>query len=119
VRKLFALHRSPTRRPAVERTGVDEGLCVSSAPAREREACASHWGCADMSIPFKPLPCPFCGGTEIDVQQGSTFRWLIVACEGCGAQCGEVRVQTMGAGTPREWADAGEALAFAEWNKRA
>jgi transcription elongation factor Elf1 len=71
-----------------------------------------------MSITFKPLPCPFCGCAEVTVQQGSTFRWLIAACQGCGAQSGEVRVQTMGAGTPSEWADAGEALTIAEWNKR-
>ena len=47
-------------------------------------------------------PCPFCGTADVTVQPGSTFRWWVAACSSCGAQSGEVRVQTMGDGTPAE-----------------
>ena len=66
---------------------------------------------------LEPLPCPFCGGTDIAVMDGSTFRWVFAACQDCGASAGEVRVQTIG--TPREPAliEAGQ-RAIAEWNVR-
>lgn len=65
-----------------------------------------------------PLPCPFCGGSNILVRVGSTFRWMLAECNECGATCGEVRVQTMGEGVPADWAERGESAAIAEWNKR-
>lgn len=66
----------------------------------------------------EPLPCPFCGCTEIKVHEGTTFRWRIVQCDDCGAQSGEVRVQTLGDGTQTQWeADARE-KAIAAWNER-
>ena len=64
------------------------------------------------------LPCPFCGFDAIAIDEGSTFRWLHAECIQCGARCGEVRVQTMGEGTPAEWRAAGELAALARWNKR-
>jgi Lar family restriction alleviation protein len=64
-------------------------------------------------------PCPFCGGTSVTVQHGSTFRWVFAGCGDCGAQCGEVRVQTLGPGTPDEWTAQAQIDARAEWNRRA
>ncbi len=64
-------------------------------------------------------PCPFCGSTNIGVVEGSTFRWVFACCGSCGAQAGEVRVQTMGPGTPDEWAKQARTDAMAEWNRRA
>ena len=69
--------------------------------------------------PLTPLPCPFCGSTYIDVAEGSSFRWMVASCRGCGAQSGDVRVQTIGAGTPKQWHERGKRDAIAEWNKRA
>lgn len=65
-----------------------------------------------------PKPCPFCGGTNIGVAEGSTFRWVFACCAGCGAQAGEVRVQTLGEGTTDEWAANARLDAMDEWNKR-
>ena len=65
---------------------------------------------------LEPLPCPFCGGTDIIVMDGSTFRWVVATCS-CGAACGEVRVQTTG--KPREVALAeASRRAIVEWNTR-
>ncbi len=64
-------------------------------------------------------PCPFCGGTEITTYEGSSFRWRFAFCNTCGAQSGEVCVQTLGEGTPEEWEAAAISDALAEWNKRA
>ena len=63
-------------------------------------------------------PCPFCGHQGVTVQEGSTFRWRYAFCDGCGAQGGEVRCQTLGEGTPEEWEKTAEAAATAEWNER-
>jgi Lar family restriction alleviation protein len=65
------------------------------------------------------LPCPFCGSTAVATQEGSTFRWRFAYCMECGAQAGEIRVQTLGAGTPAEWQAKANADAIAEWNRRA
>lgn len=43
----------------------------------------------------EPLPCPFCGHVGLSHNEGSTFRWLSTECNGCGAQCGEERINTM------------------------
>lgn len=65
-----------------------------------------------------PLPCPFCGSTDIGMIVGSTFRWRMMCCNGCGAQSGEVRAQTMGEGMRHDWELEAERAAIAEWNKR-
>ena len=64
------------------------------------------------------LPCPFCGGTDVTVEEGDTFRWLVAICQGCGAQAPDVRKQTSGPGDPTEWMVVGIADAMKEWNKR-
>ncbi len=66
-----------------------------------------------------PLPCPFCGGTEVSVVEGSTFRWSVAECDGCGARCGEIRVNTTSAMSWNERAAAAKADAIDEWNRRA
>jgi hypothetical protein len=49
---------------------------------------------------------------------GSTFRWLYAACRSCGAQSGEVRIDTLS-----EWREQAEddarQRAIEEWNTRA
>lgn len=57
-------------------------------------------------------PCPFCGHTGLQFESGSTYRWGIASCAGCGATCGEVR---------RNYPDDGKwhAEAIEEWNRRA
>ena len=66
--------------------------------------------------PTLVMPCPFCGKDEISVHEGSTFRWVYAACDNCGAQAGEVRVNTM---IPKaEAAPEADKRALAEWNKR-
>lgn len=66
----------------------------------------------------EPKPCPFCGHVGVTGYEGSTFRWWYVACNGCGAQCGEVRVQTLD--MPRDKAiEQAQREAIEEWNKRA
>ena len=59
-------------------------------------------------------PCPFCGYVGINVHEASTFRWVVAECNYCGAQCGEVRRDTIKPSTKEE----GEALALTEWNTR-
>lgn len=63
-------------------------------------------------------PCPFCGGSNISVIQGSTFRWRLAECD-CGARAGEVRIQTMGDGTQAQWEAQAAVDAIKEWNTRA
>ena len=65
------------------------------------------------------LPCPFCGSTDVSVEQGDTFRWRVAICRGCGARAPEVRAQTMGDGSPNEWEERAVADAIAAWNTRA
>ena len=62
-----------------------------------------------------PLPCPFCGDTDVAIVEGSTFRWRQVECNNCGARCGETRVRTI----PPIDAAENEGFAIEEWNKRA
>jgi hypothetical protein len=68
---------------------------------------------------LEPLPCPFCGGHEVTIVEGGSFRWRLAQCCNCGAQSGEVRVQTLGDGTKEEWEAQAERNAIAEWNTRA
>ena len=63
-------------------------------------------------------PCPFCGCPDVEVYEGSTFRWRFASCENCGAQSGEVRVQTMGEGDQKVWEAQAKKEALEEWNKR-
>jgi len=63
-------------------------------------------------------PCPFCGGSNATVIEGSTFRWRLVKCNCCGAQGPEVRIQTLSSWTKAEWEHRAMANAIAEWNKR-
>jgi hypothetical protein len=63
-------------------------------------------------------PCPFCGGRQVDAQEGSSFRWMVAFCCNCGATCGEVRVQTLGEGTREQWISAARIRAIEEWNTR-
>lgn len=65
-----------------------------------------------------PLPCPFCSHVGLDFKEGSTFRWIIAECGGCGASRGETRIQTMGEGTKEEWMATAQADAIKEWNTR-
>ncbi len=67
---------------------------------------------------MKIEPCPFCGCQNICTREGSTFRWMYAGCEDCGAQAGEIRVQTIGTGSQEEWREQARADAFAEWNRR-
>ena len=68
---------------------------------------------------FTAKPCPFCGDVGITIREGSTFRWIVPECIECGATCGEVRVQTMGEGSPEEWKARAERAAVEAWNTRA
>ena len=58
------------------------------------------------------LPCPFCGHTGLIFEDGSTHRWGVASCDGCGATAGSVR---------RSYTDDGEwrAEAIKAWNHRA
>jgi len=67
---------------------------------------------------LNPLPCPFCGHVGLDFREGTTFRWLIAECGGCGATCGEIRVQTLGEGTRDEWMQQAQKNAIEVWNMR-
>ena len=62
-------------------------------------------------------PCPFCGGTNIQTAEGSTFRWVHAYCAGCGAQSCEVRKATLADDQTAAQLEA-EADAIAEWNTR-
>lgn len=64
-------------------------------------------------------PCPFCGISDVGVEEGSTFRWVVACCNGCGAKAGEVRVQTLGDGDKEQWLAAARADALTAWNQRA
>lgn len=63
-------------------------------------------------------PCPFCGSSTVVIHEGSTFRWMVASCSECGAQCGEVRVQTLGKGTPEQWDKQARIDAINQWNNR-
>ena len=67
----------------------------------------------------RPLPCPFCGGENVAVHEGTSFRWRYAGCEECGASAGEVRIQTCGEGTHEEWESEARNRAIEEWNTRA
>jgi hypothetical protein len=60
----------------------------------------------------EPLPCPFCGHVGLEFADGSTHRWGLASCAGCGATCGEVR-----RAYPPD--DKWRASAIKDWNTRA
>jgi Lar family restriction alleviation protein len=64
-------------------------------------------------------PCPFCGGSDVSISEGETFRWMFAECDACGARASDVRVKTMGEGTKEEYKAEAEARAIQEWNTRA
>jgi hypothetical protein len=62
-------------------------------------------------------PCPFCGGTKMRTYPGSTFRWRYAGCDGCGVQCGEVRIDTIS--IPRAQAiEQAQKELLEVWNQR-
>lgn len=63
-------------------------------------------------------PCPFCGSTKVQVEDGDTFRWRMTVCQECGAQGPEVRCQTTGEGNMHDWDADARVRAIEEWNKR-
>ena len=63
-------------------------------------------------------PCPFCGHVGLEFREGSTFRWLIADCGGCGCSLGETRIQTLGEGTKEEWMAQAQSDAIEVWNTR-
>lgn len=66
----------------------------------------------------EPLPCPFCGHVGVTHSEGSTFRWLVTECNGCGAQCEEERIDTLSPDRGAAIEQAKEA-AIKAWNTRA
>jgi hypothetical protein len=64
------------------------------------------------------LPCPFCGSNRVKIIEGSSFRWRVAQCDECGAQCGEVRIQTLGSGTKEQWEEEARGVVIKEWNSR-
>ena len=63
-------------------------------------------------------PCPFCGESDVGVKDGDTFRWRHAECDHCGARGPEVRVQTLGDGTAKEWEANAQVRAVEAWNNR-
>lgn len=77
---------------------------------------------------IQPLPCPFCGGTNITTREGSSFRWWLAECDECGATSSEVRRQTTARQAEQhlsvselneKWDAAAADAAIARWNERA
>ena len=63
------------------------------------------------------LPCPFCGEMSIELVEGTTFRWMLVRCQCCGASGPEARVDTLH--KDRTVAlERAAAAAIDEWNQR-
>lgn len=62
-------------------------------------------------------PCPFCGGTNGQDEQGETYRWRKWRCNDCGACGPEERCNMTGAGRAGE-AEARQ-IALTAWNTRA
>ena len=56
--------------------------------------------------------CPFCGGTDVSVEEGSTFRWAVAICNTCDAAAPEARAIH---GDEKKTQEA----ALTEWNRRA
>lgn len=67
--------------------------------------------------PASVVPCPWCAAMNVEVAEGSTFRWRKAMCAVCGAEAPEVRVQTTGSGTRDEWQAAADREAVQTWNQ--
>lgn len=104
----------PTDNIGKEPSGVELPQATAFSPEVMREAQQPQ-----SKATTEPLPCPFCGHVGLDFRDGTTFRWLTAECGKCGATCGEVRIQTLGKGTPEEWRAAAEQSAIDAWNTRA
>lgn len=63
-----------------------------------------------------PKPCPFCGGTKINVIGG--FRWRRAECQECEALAGPVRIQTTGPDSQDEREREAASAAIEAWNER-
>ena len=61
---------------------------------------------------MKLLPCPFCGGTDVSVEEGSTFRHAVAICNNCDAAAPEALAIH---GDKKKTQEA----ALTEWNRRA
>ena len=68
---------------------------------------------------LEPLPCPFCGGTDILVIKGRTFPFVSAQCSKCGAECGEVEFHPLPSWGKDNFLEYTKQKAFTEWNKRA
>jgi transcription elongation factor Elf1 len=66
---------------------------------------------------IKAKPCPFCGNETISVVEGSSYRWRVAECGGCGARAGEVRINTLAEDKAQALADV-VIRAVSEWNDR-
>ena len=64
-------------------------------------------------------PCPFCGGTDVVIDEGTTHRWYVARCDRCGAQAGEARVPASCTRSLEQRERDIKASALAEWNARA
>ncbi len=92
---------------------------AASEPNRSHATTAAKDLSAEAGAGPKPLPCPFCGDTDVIVSQGITFRWKLMMCNTCAARGPEVRIQTTGEGHTEDWERKGNAVARAAWNRRA
>lgn len=63
------------------------------------------------------LPCPFCGHSGLYFHEGSSYRWIVAECGKCGANRGEIRLQTSGIDKAQAWEEA-KVRAIQEWNQR-
>lgn len=92
-------------------TETQRGRCVLCGAEGRMEFVVPSPRAGDGNV--KPLPCPFCGSNEgLSFDDGSTYRWGLASCIGCGATAGEVRRSYQNG-------DAWHADAIEEWNTRA
>lgn len=64
---------------------------------------------------MKAKPCPWCGTIGVDIVEGSTERWLVAECPGCGSRGPEVR-RVSEVGQPLTNGD--KELALTAWETR-
>jgi len=67
--------------------------------------------------PAKVKPCPFCGSIGVEMHDGETYRWRIVACLECSASI-EVRYCTFGDATIEELERQTFERGLETWNTR-
>lgn len=96
-----------------ERTMVCDILANGSLLINGKgELAPERYAPAQAQQAAEPLPCPFCGHVGLDFADGSTHRWGLASCAGCGATCGETR-----RAYPPD--DKWHASAIKDWNTRA